>query len=158
MLIALVAAIACVNDNVNVRRRSCAFGSYELFKIHVRQAMDTLGCDATCNGCSLSSLDDCETIGVIAAYSEEAGQDSALERLHLASAHCLVPGGFSSVPAIDVVNQIKAVPPMPCAGDEDIDDEAWALFTAYAGFSTFLLIESMIDRSGYINLASGPKI
>ena len=98
MLIALVAAIACVNDNVNVRRRSCAFGSYELFKIHVRQAMDTLGCDATCNGCSLSSLDDCETIGVIAAYSEEAGQDSALERLHLASAHCLVPGGFRPFP------------------------------------------------------------
>jgi len=151
MLLVAAVAFACVDNNINVARRACAFGSYELFEIHVERAMSLLGCDASCNGCSLLSLDDCETIGVLAAYSEEAG-DSALGRLHLASAHCLIPGGFTSVPTIDVVNEIKGVPEMPCAGNGDITDEAWALFTAYAGFATFILIETMVQRSGYYKL------
>ena len=146
MLWFIAASLACVDNNINVARRACAFGSYQLFRLHVEVAMQTLGCDTQCNGCSLASLNDCDTIAVLAAYSEEAG-DAALERLHLASAHCLVPGGFVSVPTAEIVNQIKGVPEMPCSGDEDIKDESWALFTAYAGFATFILIETISGKS-----------
>ena len=141
-MFALLAAVACVDNNINVQRRACAFGSYQLFLLHVESAMETLGCDTGCNGCSLSSLTDCDDIAIIAAYAEEAG-DSNLEKLHLASADCLIPGGFSASPASDIVAAIKKIPEMPCAGNEDIEDESWALFTAYAGFSTFLLIQTM---------------
>lgn len=153
MLIHVLVAISCVDNNINVARRACAFGSYQLFQIHVEKAMNTLGCDTACNGCSLSSLNDCDTIAVLAAYSEEAG-DSGLERLHLASANCVLPEGFLTVPAIDIINQIKKVPDMPCAGDQDIKDESWAFFTAYVGFSSFILIETMKFRQASYKLLS----
>lgn len=153
LLLAASLAISCVDNNINVARRACAFGSYELFEVHVEKAMSVLGCDQACNGCSLSSLNDCDKIAVLAAYSEEAG-DPALERLHLASAHCLIPGGFTAVPTADIVQQIKSVPEMPCAGDTDIDDESWALFTAFAGFSTYILIETMLTERQSFKLPS----
>ena len=153
MLLTALLGIACVDNNINVARRACAFGSYGLFRIHVEKAMNVLGCDSACNGCSLSSLNDCDQIAVLAAYSEEAG-DEALERLHLASAHCLIPGGFETAPTAEIVNQIRRVPEMPCAGDTDVADEAWALFTAYAGFTTFLLIETMAAKSQDFSLST----
>lgn len=154
MIAALIAAVACVDNNINVQRRACAFGSYQLFLLHVEQAMVKLGCDTGCNGCSLSSLNDCDDIAIIAAYAEEAG-DENLAKLHLASASCLVPGGFNTVPTSDIVNEIKKIPEMPCAGEEDIRDESWALFTAYAGFTTFLLIQTTVQPRKSYSLLPG---
>lgn len=155
MLITFALSLACVDNNIAVARRACAFGSYQLFALHVEVAMEKLGCDSQCNGCSLQSLDDCDEIAILAAYAEEAG-DANLEKLHLASASCLVPGGFKTIPTQDVVNEIKAVPDMPCAGNEDIKDESWALVVLFSGFSTFVLVQTMAaPRAGYSLLQSG---
>lgn len=150
MLFLLATAMACVNhDSENVPRRACAFGSYQLFRIHVQKAMATLGCDSDCNGCHLNSLSDCAQLSVLAAYTEEAGDD-ALSRLTQSAAQCIVPEGDVSLASI--TSSIVRQPSLVCEGDPDVRHETWVTSVAAAALSTLILTITVRPPTDYTQL------
>lgn len=114
-----------------------------MFQANVDAAMVQLGCNPECKSCSFATADDCTRFAVLAAYSEEAG-DPAMERLSTALAPCILPGG-ASVPAADIIRQIKNEPEMPCSNSSDVSGDAMAGAVTLIGFSLFLLINTVLS-------------
>jgi hypothetical protein len=161
-VIGLLALGQCnVNDNANtIERRACAFGSYEVFKAHVEIAVEKLGCSSagtTCSNCNLATLDDCALFGILAAYSEEAG-DSGLSSIQSALSQCIDPllQGASSA---TIASAIGTSPQMPCEKQGKVDNEITTAAVVVGALSTALFAWSIINpvhNGEYGRLGSKP--
>ena len=135
-----------VNDNADsIDRRACAFGSYAVFKAHVEMAVSTLGCSnqgTTCANCKLNSLDDCAMFGVLAAYSEEAG-DTGLSAIQGALSKCVDPL-LDGVSSETLLQTIGTSPQHPCEKQGVVDNEITAAAVVVAILSTGIFAWSII--------------
>ncbi len=114
-----------------------------MFQASVEAAVDALGCGPQCMSCNAASVDDCTRFAILAAYAEEAG-DPAMDRLHLALATCVLPNG-ATVPAADILRQIKDEPEMPCSNSSDVSGDSMAAAVTLIGFSLFVLINTVLS-------------
>lgn len=137
-----------VNHNAaTIDRRACAFGSYQVFKAHVQLALERLGCadtGTTCEDCSLATLDDCETFGVLAAYSEEA-TDSGLESLQAALSQCIDPS-LSSTTSASLAAAIRSSPPLACSKSGSVDSAVVMATTLVVATSAVLFTWSIVTE------------
>lgn len=150
MLLVLLGVFGQCELNHNaatVDRRACAFGSYQVFKAHVQLALERLGCADTgtaCSDCSLATLDDCETFGVLAAYSEEAN-DPGLEAIQAALSQCIDPS-LPSTTSASLAAAIRSSPPLACSKAGNVDSAVVMATTLVVATSAVLFTWSVVTK------------